>query len=265
MKPPLAAAICFSATILFVIAGCGHRDGDGHAHAQEETGHAPETETGVTFSEKKGLSVSPETAKFIGLQIADVEERKLTATFQFSAQVYRPASEARYASLQSDNAPSALASGNVASADAARLHQGQTVAVRSGQDAAPYEARVVELTHHLEEASGQVEVGLDIADAQQRLASGAFVSVTVPFESKKDAVSVPRSSVLRTTEGDFVYTVSGEHFVRTPIKLGVQNADFAEVTDGLYAGDQIVVQPVMTLWMAELQSLRGGKACADGH
>jgi hypothetical protein len=26
-----------------------------------------------------------------------------------------------------------------------------------------------------------------------------------------------------------------------------------------------VVQPVMTLWLAELQSLRGGKACADGH
>lgn len=38
-----------------------------------------------------------------------------------------------------------------------------------------------------------------------------------------------------------------------------------QVTDGLYAGDQIVVQPVMTLWMAELQSLRGGKVCSDGQ
>ena len=76
---------------------------------------------------------------------------------------------------------------------------------------------------------------------------------------------MPRSSIFRTTEGDFVYTVNGEHFVRAPVKLGRVNHDFAEVTDGLYAGDQIVVQPVMTLWMAELQSIRGGKACADGH
>ena len=53
--------------------------------------------------------------------------------------------------------------------------------------------------------------------------------------------------------------------MRAPVKLGVVNHEFAEVTDGLYAGDQIVVQPVMTLWMAELQSLRGGKACTDGQ
>jgi hypothetical protein len=49
------------------------------------------------------------------------------------------------------------------------------------------------------------------------------------------------------------------------VKLGAINHEWAEVTDGLYAGDQIVVSPVMTLWLAELQSLRGGKACADGH
>ena len=53
--------------------------------------------------------------------------------------------------------------------------------------------------------------------------------------------------------------------MRAPVKLGVVNEDRAEVTDGLYAGDRIVVRPVMALWLAELQSLRAGKACADGH
>ena len=101
--------------------------------------------------------------------------------------------------------------------------------------------------------------------SESPLAAGAFLSVTVPLGGEKSVVSVPRSALFRTTEGDFVYTVSGEHFMRAPVKLGGVNHEFAEVTDGLYAGDQIVVQPVMTLWMAELQSLRGGKACADGH
>lgn len=248
------------ATILvgLVLAGCGREAGEEHADAHE-------AEVGVTFNEKKGLLVPPDTAKFIGLQVADVEERKIAATFQFSAQVYRPANEARFASLQAGGPLSALASGTVPTADAAKLREGLSVTVRNDLNSAPFDGRIVALTHHLEEASGQVEVVLAISDAQQRLASGALISVLIPFGGEKSVVSVPRSSVLRTTEGDFVYTVSGEHFVRTPVKLGATNTDFAEVADGLYAGDQVVVQPVMTLWMAELQSLRGGKACADGH
>jgi multidrug efflux pump subunit AcrA (membrane-fusion protein) len=117
----------------------------------------------------------------------------------------------------------------------------------------------------LEKASGQVEVLLAISDSEPPLASGALLSVTVPIASERNVVSVPRTALFRTTEGDFVYTVSGEHFVRTAVRLGSVNPEFAEVTDGLYAGDQFVIKPVMALWMAELQSLRGGKACADGH
>ena len=76
---------------------------------------------------------------------------------------------------------------------------------------------------------------------------------------------LPRAALLQTAEGNFVYTVSGERFVRAAVKVGVLNDEFVEITDGLYAGDQVAAQPVMTLWLAELQSLRGGKACADGH
>src|SRR4051794_12542569 len=76
------------------IAGCGRKEGDSQAHDPGEA------ETGVTFNSKKGLLVPPVTARFIGLQVADVEERKITATFQFSAQVYRAAGEAPLASSQ---------------------------------------------------------------------------------------------------------------------------------------------------------------------
>jgi len=238
--------------------GCGEK------HSGEAE-HAHQAEAGVSFSAKTGLSVPPETAKLIGLQVADVEERKMASTFQFSAQVYCPASETRETPLHAGSAPLALASGKVPSVDATRLREGQRVAVRSDEISTPCEARITALTHHLEEASGQVEVVLAISDTQQKLALGVFVSGTVPFGGETSVATVPRSSVLRTSEGEFVYTVSGEHFVRTAIRLGAANTEFTEVLDGLYVGDRVVVQPVMTLWMAELQSLRGGKACAGGH
>lgn len=255
----------FATVIAIAVTGCGQKEGDGQAHEAGEAEHAHEAETGVVFNAKKGLSVPPETAKFIGLRVADVEERKIAATFQFSAQVYRAASEAQFASLQPTVRPDALASGNVSPADAAKLSAGQRVSAQAADGSVSLPGRIAALNRDLEKASGQVEVLLAIADAQQPLAAGEFLSVTVPTGGEKNVVGVPRSALFRTTEGDFVYTVSGDHFVRTPVKLGVVNHEFAEIAEGLYAGDQIVVQPVMTLWLAELQSLRGGKACADGH
>lgn len=258
-----------AATVAFALAlaGCGHSGGEDHSHADSSDAaeYAQETEAGVSFSAKKGLFVPPTTGKFIGLQVADVEERKVASAIHFSAQVYRTASEARFASIQSSAAPDTLASGGVAPAEAARLHEGQVVSVQSGVDGVSLPGRIVALKRDREKAGGEVEVLLGISDAKQPLASGAFASVTVPLGGEKSVASVPRSAVFRTLEGDFVYTVSGDRFVRTQVKLEVVNHDFAEVTDGLYAGDQIVVKPVMTLWLAELQSIRGGKACADGY
>lgn len=253
------APAVFAAVTTLIIAGCGHKGGDRHTH---ESGEA---EVGVTFNAKKGLLISPATAQFIGLQVAEVEERKITAALQFSAQIYRAATEAQFASLQRTGTPGALASGNVSPADAAKLSEGQAVTVQSAEGGISLPGRIAALRRDLEKASGQIEVLIAVSDAQQPLASGASVTVTVPLGDEKSVVSVPRSALFRTTEGDFVYTVSGEHFMRAPVKLGVVNHELAEVTDGLYAGDQIVIQPVMTLWMAELQSIRGGKACADGH
>jgi multidrug efflux pump subunit AcrA (membrane-fusion protein) len=266
MKPlKLISGITFAAVIVLGSAGCGHKEADGHAHESGEAEPAHEAESGVTFSAKKGLLVAPATAKFIGLKVADVEERKITAMFQFPAQVYRAASETKFASLQSASAPQALASGNISLTDATKLNEGQTISVQSTDDGVLLPGRIVALNRNLEKASGQVEVLLAIADAAQPLAAGAFISITVPLGGDQNVVSVPRAALLRTTEGDFVYTVSGEHFMRASVKLGNGNPEFVEVTDGLYAGDQIVIQPVMTLWMAELQSIRGGKSCADGH
>jgi len=258
MKPLriISLTVCHALLVLLPC-GCSHEDGQTAAETAAE-------ETGVSFNAKSGLQVPPETAKFIGLKVADVEERQIASALEFSAQVYRAANEAQFASLQPAISASARASGAVNPAQAARLREGQAVTVKvEGGDNFP--ARIEAVNHCLGQSNAPVEVLVGIQDTQARLARGAFVSVGVPLNGGKSVVSVPRTALLRTTEGDFVYTVNGERFVRAPVKLGVINHEWAEVTDGLYAGDQIVVSPVMTLWLAELQSIRGGKACADGH
>lgn len=244
VAPPIAVSITACVVSLFV-SGC-HRekaspDAGGYGAAKPEA-------TGVTFKAGKGLHVPPETAQFIGLRVEDVMERKVASALDFTAQIYR----------------AALASGSVRQSEAAALRVGLdvTAVTRSGQS---IPARISAIYAGSGETNGSVEVLLIVDGGKVELPPGSFLSVRVATGSEKAVVSVPTSALLRTAEGNFVYTVSGERFVRAPVKLGVINPEFAEVTDGLYAGDQIVVQPVMTLWMAELQSIRGGQACADGH
>lgn len=253
--------LCFSLLAL-LLTGCG----DGEKHAKVET-HEKKASiaSNVTFSAKKGLHVPAETASIIGLELADVEERIVAAAFEFSAQVYRAANETQFASSQPTGTPAAMATGSVSANDAIQLRDGQRVWVQRRKGGAPLSGRILALQHNFPRDHGEVEVLLAIADDQEPLSLGDFVSVTVPLNREEAVTSIPRSAVFRTAEGDFVYAVSGERYVRTQIKLGAANEEFVEVTDGLYAGDQVVLRPVMTLWLAELQAIRGGKACADGH
>jgi hypothetical protein len=243
-----------------LLAGCGHRESDGHAHTEttERDG-----EPGVSFNPRSGLLVPANTAKFIGLQIVDVQERKVLGQFRFTARVYQCAADPLTASAHRTN-HTARASAMLGRQEADTFRAGQSAQVATdGAETLP--GRIVAVNRELEQASGTIEVQLDIEDAGRMLPRGSYVTVTVPRGKQQNVVAVPRSALLQTVEGSFVYTVSGERFVRAAVKIGVLNDEFAEITDGLYAGDQVVTQPVMMLWLAELQSIRGGKACADGH
>jgi hypothetical protein len=242
---------CICLLIVGTLAGgCGRPPKDADA--------APaRVEEGVSFNENKGLSIPKSTADFIGLKIVDVEEQKLASTFRFNAKVYRPSA------ISAESRPT-LASGFVAKADAQQLQGGQNVKIETEENFA-LTGKIAALNREMEKINGKVEVLLQIDDPQKSLALESFVEAVIPIETDEITVGVPRAALLRTAEGDFVYTVSGEHLVRSKVEVGDFSNEVVEVRDGLYAGDQVVANPVMTLWMAELQSIRGGASCADGH
>ena len=82
---------------------------------------------------------------------------------------------------------------------------------------------------------------------------------------KSDRVVVPGTATLRTSEGDFVFVANGPRWLRNKVKLGAVSAENAEVIDGLLEGDVIAIAGVWGLWLAELQAIKGGVGCADGH
>lgn len=236
-----------NALLVLLPCGCSH---DGKNEKAESTQADAESPTGVSFQAKSGLTVPKKTADFIGLQIVEVEERVVPSTNQFSAQVYSRRNGQAFATASLDKK----------TAESLRDGSALTVTAPDGQT---FRATVSKLTSL--SANGSSEVLLEVEDAQSALKGSGYLTASVATGADKKVVSIPRDALLKTIEGHFVYTVSGERLVRTAVKVGAANESLVEITDGLYSGDQVAVQPVMTLWLAELQSLRGGKACADGH
>ena len=220
------------------IAGGGkaeaHKEGDGDKHGKDEKSeeHGAGEKAGVAFKEGRGLQLSPEIVKALGLTTVEAAERPLTAIVNIGAQVF-------------STKPVVLATASMSKEEAERLEKQPFTG-----------AKIARIDHTGTSATKLVEVvfAVDRTPAPQL---GDFVNLSLAGEPVT-ALAVPRSAVLDSAKGTFVYVVNGEFYLRTPVKLGARSADHVEITDGLYSGDVVVVSPVDQLWLTELRLTKGG-------
>lgn len=221
------------------LAGCQKKSG---AAASGET-----VEVGPKYSAKDGLSVPLETRLSLGLNTIEVTEQKVPAAVEVQLRVYQ------------NGRQSILASASVTSEEAKLLKRGLPVQARSGD--AILAGRVLRVNDELLRATGTAEVLIEFDKTSSSPAVGAFLSASVSLDTNAAVVTIPRAALLECSDGNSVYTVSGDNFVRAQVKVGAVSGDLVEIKDGLYAGDQVVLQPVMSLWMTELAAVKGGQAC----
>lgn len=217
-----SAALCLLPAVL-LFSSCGkHAGHDGHDHHDHASSGAA---AGASFREGRGLTLPPETRLALGLETAPVEERELTPTLALAPQVFERAGRA----LASVNAPAA------------------------GVKLVESDPRIVRI--HLRASTGLAELVVSV-DPDKPV--GAFVPVVLEGKTVGPVAAVPRSALLRSAEGTFVYVVNGGAYLRTPVTAGVETDGFIEITDGLYSGDEVVTRPVEQLWLTELRFTKGG-------
>ena len=257
--------LLLAVAVAAVLTGC-QKQGSGLSASGDEQQARPaggEAQTdgagdAVTLKEGHGLALHPKLRASIGLRVAEVTEEKVAPVVTAQLHVVRGADGLRRVALT----PEALteASGWIPAAKAAHIQAGQEVELRAKGVVERGVVKRVEKPAFA--ALGEFEVAVE---AEASFDTGARLDATFRAPAGDAMTAVPRSALLKTAEGWFVYVVNESFFLRTPVKLGATNEEFTEVTEGLYAGDQIVVSPVNSLWMAELQILRGGKSCTCGH
>jgi hypothetical protein len=214
--------------------------------AASSSGNELAPENGAQFKEGEGLSLTDEMKKAIGLQIADVGEEKVGSAITVSL-IAMKANEA---------------SGWLAPHQAAMVKAGAVAELRNEDNSTVIKGTVLRVEQMPFGTLGDHEVTITTTEP---LTVGARLKATFRSPAGDAVPAIPRAALLKTAEGTFVYAVNGSFYVRTPVKVGAMNESHVEITDGLYSGDQIVTTPVMSLWLAELQVLRGGKACTCGH
>lgn len=200
------------------------------------------------FSVKKGLLLPEQTRRSLGLTVVEATEQKLVSTLTVDLRIYRK------------DGSGAFASGIVSPELAKALKTARTLTVRL-PDGTRQAAAVTGTAQDLQQRSSLTEVLVMIPSPADVFAPGAFVQASAIVQTSENTLTIPRAALLGCSDGMFVYTVNGDHLVRTPVKTGAGNEELVEIADGLYAGDQVVLHPVLSLWMTELAAVKGGQAC----
>jgi len=106
-----------------------------------------------------------------------------------------------------------------------------------------FRARVYSIYPALDAETHMMQVEIRLKNDELLLKPGMFARVTLITERKDDVVIIPRDVVLggRIDDKPYVYIVEEEIGRKRFVKLGITQADKFEITEGLKAGERLVV------------------------
>ncbi len=100
-----------------------------------------------------------------------------------------------------------------------------------------------------------------LKNADQAVRPGMTANLTIPLANADNVLAVPLAAVFTDQGERYIYVKKEEKFVRTPVKVGVSDYDFAEITSGLEGGETVsLVVPAEEI--GKVQQLFGQKGPA---
>ena len=101
-----------------------------------------------------------------------------------------------------------------------------------------FDGTILRVSPIINPQNGTFKVTVKIDDPGWRLKPGMFVRVKILADQHKDVLLIPKIALLEDNE---VFTVRDSLATRVALTLGLQDADFTEIREGLNPGDLIVI------------------------
>ncbi len=89
----------------------------------------------------------------------------------------------------------------------------------------------------------RVKVILSFDNSRSRLRPGTRVDVRVITAQKENTLAIPERALFRREDQWMVFTANHGRAVLTPVMVGLRNDQWAEILQGLQAGDTVITEP----------------------
>jgi multidrug efflux system membrane fusion protein len=110
-------------------------------------------------------------------------------------------------------------------------------------DSPPRQGQLTFIDNSVQEGTGTVKLRATIANGDRRFWPGRFANVRLILSTQEDAVLVPAEAPQVSAKGPFVYVVKEDSTAELrPVTPGQRQADLIVITQGLKAGERVVVQ-----------------------
>jgi membrane fusion protein, multidrug efflux system len=110
-----------------------------------------------------------------------------------------------------------------------------------GSGGSRYEGTVTFLNNSVDQNTGTIAARATIANPQHTLLPGEFVHIRLHAGDRPGALLVPQIAVGSSQFGSYVYVADQGKAIRKPVTLGTTYGDLVVVTDGISAGEAVVV------------------------
>ncbi|MFS1287124.1 MdtA/MuxA family multidrug efflux RND transporter periplasmic adaptor subunit [Pseudomonas piscis] len=99
------------------------------------------------------------------------------------------------------------------------------------------------LDNQIDTTTGTLKFKARFDNRDQGLFPNQFVNVHLLADTQKNVVLAPSAAIQFGTNGTFVYAMDGDHKVKIQqLKVGASNGDSTVITEGLKAGDRVVME-----------------------
>ncbi|MDX1548283.1 MAG: efflux RND transporter periplasmic adaptor subunit [Rhodothermales bacterium] len=123
-----------------------------------------------------------------------------------------------------------------------KLRTGQRAELRL--DALPgqvFQGRIERISPVVDPATGTFKVTVEVRDSSRRLKPGMFGRVRIVYDTHEGVTLVPREAVLAEDDEAALYVIREGMAFRLPVVTGYTDDTFIEITEGVEAGDVVIV------------------------
>jgi len=104
-----------------------------------------------------------------------------------------------------------------------------------------FEATVARISPVVDPATGTFKITIEVTDDERRLKPGMFGRIRIVYDSRANAMLIPRGAVIEESGESFVYVVTDGKADKRVVRTGYADGGNIEIVEGVAERDEVVV------------------------